>query len=220
MAHSQTKPWYSPIWLWLEMGIVFFGVPWAMTLIHFPKIPVLIGATAICAWALRASPNFSFRKVIRRPFPRAAFTLLALRTMGACLLIGTLCMAFFPERWLDFPRHRPGLYVLVMLLYPVLSAFPQELIYRSFFFQRYASILPHAWAMIAVNSAAFAFLHILYHNAVAVGLSLLAGGLLSNTYAKSRSLVLVSLEHALYGCAALTLGLGEFFYRTSPTWIP
>ena len=40
-----------------------------------------------------------------------------------------------------------------------------------------------------------------------------AGGwLFARDYARHRSLTLVCLEHAAYGCVIFTVGLGRFFY--------
>jgi hypothetical protein len=43
-------------------------------------------------------------------------------------------------------------------------------------------------------------------------LTFFGGYLFAYTYAKTRSLLLVSIEHALYGCLLYTIGLGRFFY--------
>jgi hypothetical protein len=48
---------------------------------------------------------------------------------------------------------------------------------------------------------------------VAPFLSLFVGFMLANSYAQHRSLRLVWIEHALYGCLAFTFGLGWFFYH-------
>lgn len=81
---------------------------------------------------------------------------------------------------------------------------------RAFFFERCEALFGRA--TILMSAVAFAFLHLLYENVVAVVLTLAGGLLFSITYARSRSLRLVWLEHSLYGILVLTIGLGEFFH--------
>ncbi len=44
---------------------------------------------------------------------------------------------------------------MILLFYPVLSALPQEIVFRPLFFRRYGAILPDAHAGIVVNAALF-----------------------------------------------------------------
>ena len=99
-----------------------------------------------------------------------------------------------------------------MLAYPVLSAVPQEFIFCSFFFARFATLFPSTKVMIAVSAIVFAYAHILYINPVAPTLSLIGGYIFASTYAKYKSLALISIEHALYGNALFTVGLGWYFF--------
>jgi membrane protease YdiL (CAAX protease family) len=64
--------------------------------------------------------------------------------------------------------------------------------------------------MIAASSLAFSFVHIIFGNWLAVGLCCLGGLLFSLTYQRSGSLLLASIDHALFGNFIL-LGLGSFF---------
>lgn len=117
-----------------------------------------------------------------------------------------------PDHFLGFPRTAPALWMRVMLLYPVLSVVPQELIWRAFFFQRYREIFATPARMILASAASFAFIHILLENVIAVALTLVGGVLFATTYHRTRSLAAASLEHALYGCLVFTIGLGWYFY--------
>lgn len=44
-------------------------------------------------------------------------------------------------------------------------------------------------------------------------LSLIGGWLFTRRYQRSRSLLAVAIEHALYRQLVFTIGLGEFFYH-------
>jgi membrane protease YdiL (CAAX protease family) len=100
-----------------------------------------------------------------------------------------------------------------MLAYPVLSVYPQGLLYRAFFFDRYATLFPGKWAMILASAAVFAFLHIIFRNWLAVALTFAGGLLFATRYSETGSMATSSLEHALYGCWLFTVGLGQYFYH-------
>ena len=120
-----------------------------------------------------------------------------------------------PELLFEFPRRNPAFWLLIMLLYPLLSVIPQEIIFRSFFFSRYQKLFSHPRAMILMSGVAFGLAHILFHNWVAPLLCLIGGMMFAQTYHRHRSLLLVAFEHALYGDFVFTLGLGRYFYHGS-----
>lgn len=123
-----------------------------------------------------------------------------------------LVWALIPEHFLGFPRTAPALWIRVMLLYPILSVVPQELIWRAFFFRRYRAIFSSTTSMLAASAASFAFVHVLLENMIAVVLTMVGGVLFARTYHRTKSLAAASLEHALYGCLVFTIGLGWYFY--------
>lgn len=119
---------------------------------------------------------------------------------------------FWPQYLLTFPKTHPGMWLIVMLLYPILAAFPQELIFRTFFFHRYSPVFSSDRQLIIINGLSFSLFHLFYGNWVAPVLTLAGGWLFAYRYAKTRSLVLISLEHGLWGNMLFTVGLGYFFY--------
>jgi len=135
--------------------------------------------------------------------------------LGAALTLAT--RVAMPENFLDLPRHRPILWVAIMLLYPLLSVWPQEVIFRRFIFQRYASLFPTALSMVAASALAFGFAHVIFLNAIAVVMTTAGGAMFAAGYARHRSLALSCWEHSLYGCLVFTIGLGRFFY-TGAAW--
>ena len=96
---------------------------------------------------------------------------------------------------------------------------PQEALYRRFLLLRYQRLFGSGAGSVLTSAAAFGFAHIVYGNALAVGLSAAGGLLFAASYRRHRSLALVCLEHALYGCLVFTIGLGRFFY-TGAAWRP
>ena len=64
----------------------------------------------------------------------------------------------------------------------------------------------------AASSIIFAYVHVLFINPVAPLLTIIAGYFFASTFAKHKSLALVTIEHALYGNMVFTLGLGWYFW--------
>jgi membrane protease YdiL (CAAX protease family) len=114
-----------------------------------------------------------------------------------------------------FPRQSLGVWLLILLLYPLLAAYPQEIIFRGFFFQRYGTLFSNQWILILVNGICFGWAHVMYANWIAPVLSTLGGMLFAYRYLKTGSLLIVGIEHGLWGNYLFTLGLGWFFYSGS-----
>ena len=66
--------------------------------------------------------------------------------------------------------------------------------------------------MVCMSAIAFCFAHILFINWVAPILGLAAGIIFALTYQKTKSLIIVSIEHGLYGDVLFFIGLGWFFW--------
>jgi membrane protease YdiL (CAAX protease family) len=188
--------------------VVYFDFP-----ARLPKIPVLALLTLLCGGILLLDRSFPARPFCSRAGQRGFFRSLLWRVPVVSLAILAMTWWLLPEGLFAFPRNRPRLWLLVMLLYPILSAWPQELIYRTFFFHRYRLLFATPVAMIAASALGFAYLHIIFDNWVAVLLSLPAGLLFAHTYHRTGSLHAASIEHAIYGDIAFTVGLGRFFYE-------
>jgi len=115
------------------------------------------------------------------------------------------------ERFLYLPLERPFVWIAIMFLYPLLSVFPQELIFRSYMFERYGAIFSGK-NIVYMSAFAFGFMHIIFGNFIAFFMTIFGGYLFASTYYRSRSILLVSIEHALYGDVIFTSGLGYYFF--------
>ena len=103
--------------------------------------------------------------------------------------------------------------VIMMILYPFLSAFPQEVIFREFFFYRYRLLFKRDAVMYVSGVILFAFAHIYFTNWIVIAFTLVGGIIFSQTYLKTRSLLMVTIEHTLYGLLILASGLTDYFYK-------
>ncbi|MFC2084847.1 type II CAAX prenyl endopeptidase Rce1 family protein [Bacteroidota bacterium] len=106
---------------------------------------------------------------------------------------------FEPDSFLLFLKERFWIWLLVMLLHPIFSAYPQELIYRTFFFHRYKILFKSEKLKIWMSTFSFSFLHIIYDSWIAVILTFVGDYIFSLTYSRTKSLAIVSLEHGIYG---------------------
>ena len=134
------------------------------------------------------------------------------RSLGVLVILILATYIIVPDQLFFLPRQITWLWVIIMLMYPVWSVIPQELIYRTFFFQRYRSLFKRDATLIIASAVSFSFMHIIFENWVAIIFSLIAGIVLSIVYSRHRSLLGISLEHAIYGNIVFTTGLGTFFY--------
>jgi membrane protease YdiL (CAAX protease family) len=63
-----------------------------------------------------------------------------------------------------------------------------------------------------VSAFAFSYMHIVFRNPAAMGLTLIGGVLFAITYEDTESLIISIFEHALYGNFLFTIGLGRYLY--------
>jgi hypothetical protein len=184
--------------------------------VTLPRLVVLGLVTAGCIVLLWRDPAFERRRLFSFGDVRGSLVGTAVRGIAAAGTLLALVLAFRPEALLAWPRKDPALWLAGIAIYPFLSAWPQEVVYRVFFFHRYRALFADPRALVAANAVAFGMLHTVYPNPVAPILSLPAGLLLALTYRRTRSLGSVWLEHSIYGLLLFTIGLGEYFYDGRP----
>jgi membrane protease YdiL (CAAX protease family) len=201
----------------LEFLSLFIGVPLLIFYRVLPNLPIpylLVGAFA-AFFVLRQDPSFDSSRLhsVRGIAPN--LPVLLLRDVVFLVLLGLAVRFFAPQLLFSLVRHAPGFWALVMVLYPLVSVYPQELLYRAFFFHRYQPLFGPGWTLLFANACAFGFVHIIFGNWPAVGLCVVGGLLFASTYQNSGSLLLACIDHALFGNFIFTIGLGHFFYHGS-----
>ena len=207
-----------------EIIVLFYGLPLAYVLgarLWWMPISVLvvsIVATVVALVVLLRDPTFDPTRLTRLRPIRRDDNRPSQRLGEAAVLFAVACIVFtagvaywMPDRLFDLPRHRPGLWLLVVTLYPPLSGYPQELIWRALLFHRYGPLFGKPSWTIGASALAFGWAHVVMLNPLAV-LSTLAGGLIfGRRYVQTGSVLRVTLEHSLYGLLIFTIGLGAFF---------
>jgi membrane protease YdiL (CAAX protease family) len=199
----------------LELGLLFGLAPGVLSLgPRWAVLPGIMAGGGLCLAILLRDPTFPRGRLLQlappwqRPGLRRVLVRAALVWTG---LLAVTLLSCGPDGLFDLPRTRPGIWLAIALLYPVLSVYPQEIMFRAFFFHRYADLLGRPAVRIAVNAALFGWAHVIVHNNMAVLLATAGGILFASTYERSRSLLLVTVEHALYGVFVFTVGLGGMF---------
>lgn len=194
--------------------MLFFALPGLIALGHPAgrQYAGLLSAAAITLVMLLRDRSFARAQLWNKGPMKAALP----RILAQFAIFGTAMAAlvwhFRPEWWLSMPREHAGMWALLMVGYPLLSVYPQNVLYRAFVFQRYRPLFGDGWNMIFASAAAFSAAHIVFQNWTAVALTAVGGVFFAHTYTRTRSVLAASVEHALYGCAVFTVGLGHFLY--------
>ena len=211
MQHIHSKPWLIG-----EFFLLMVALP---TLLYF-VLPIKMLLLVI--WSAALLCHLASRKALSTLIPdwwgKSALTWanlepILLRFAILASLLTLITATTSPELLFNFVRTNPTFWLLVMILYPLLSVVPQEIIFRSFLFTRYRTLFTKPGGMIAASAFAFGYAHILFHNWVAPIMCLIGGAMFALTYTRKRSLALVAFEHALYGDFLFTLGLGRYFFH-------
>jgi uncharacterized protein len=204
-------------WLTLEMLAIYVLTPVALCSLlyryHVPLFELLPPVFAAFILLLLLDRRFSWIETLKR-----GIGLRDLASMVAIFAVAAPLIALFayhdrPDSFLRFPRYAFNLWIMVMILYPLISVTAQEVMYRVFFFHRYRVLFAgDRQAGIVLNAVLFSFSHIIFQNVTTLIISFLGGLLFAWRYESSRSYWALVLEHSLYGNLIFTVGLGRYFY--------
>jgi len=201
--------------LWSELLCIFVAVPILMyerVLPNWP-IPFLLLAMIWALLILRGDLSFDQELLARRAGMGDGLRRVLRRDIPLLALLGLAVWLAAPRFLFSLVKMAPGLWLLVIILYPVFSVYPQELIYRAYFFHRFKPLFGSGSAMIVTSALLFGFVHIIFGNWISIALTAVGGALFGLTYRNSRSLPLACLEHALFGDFIFTIGIGRYFYH-------
>lgn len=127
-------------------------------------------------------------------------------------LVSTAVLAAVrPELLFGPPRRAPQVWLTFLFIYSVFSVIPQALVFRVFFLERYRHLVANERVLILLGAVTFSWAHTIINHPLVYALTFFGGMLFARTYLRSRSLVVTSVEHALYGAWLFTVGLGTVF---------
>jgi membrane protease YdiL (CAAX protease family) len=196
-----------------EFAALYLVAPVVMAVALPPSamFPALFGVTAAGLLLLHLTPGFRWHDLTRgwsRISWRLVLALAAVTAAGGYAVMALTA----PGAIFGLARGNPALLAMIAVLYPVLSALPQEIVFRPLFFRRYGPILPSLRPAIVLNAAVFSFAHLMYWNWI-VALMTFAGGLVfAYAYEVRRNFPEAVVLHAVAGVIAFALGLGVYFY--------
>ena len=203
-----------------EFLVLFVAGPVAYFLVVRGPGMLFPALWAFCFYTLAIlllDPSFERRSLwragaMRRELARIVVTFAVLGAMLTAAVAIYDRVVAGPSILFSMVRERPTLWIVIMIVYPLVSVYPQEIIWRTFMFHRYARLFGSRGLMIVASALAFGHAHIAFHNWLAVGLCIVGGVLFARTFARSRSTLAAWIDHALYGCLVFSVGLGHFFY--------
>jgi membrane protease YdiL (CAAX protease family) len=205
------------LFLALEFVAVFVILPLLIYYRRIPNLPIpyLLVIALLAFLVLWRDPAFNVSQLASWGNARSLLTKILIRDTVCLVGLGIAVYLLAPQLLFSLIRSSPRVWALIFVLYPLGSVYPQELLYRAFFFHRYETLFGRGWGMMLVSAMAFGFVHIIFRNWLAVGLCAIGGLLFSFTYQTSGSFLLACLDHAIFGNFLFTIGLGEYFYHGS-----
>ena len=125
-------------------------------------------------------------------------------------LLGIIYVYYkIPDKLFYVVIEKPKVWLFFLGVYSLISVLPQEFLYRTFFFERYSELFLSKTLFIILNAGLFSLAHLFFANSLVMLLTFIGGLLFAYTYSKTNSVILVIIEHILYGCWLYTLGMGE-----------
>nr|WP_217354490.1 CPBP family intramembrane glutamic endopeptidase [Ruegeria atlantica] len=197
----------------MEFGLFFVAVPVLIAVLFPPNwmFPSLFTFTAIGIILLHCTPGFAWAE-LRYNWRNWTWRELALFTVAMTAFCSAVVMVMRPDVAFRMLLNRPEFLAVIWLAYPIASALPQELLFRSLYFRRYRAILPNGRAAYLLNATLFSLAHLMYWSWI-VAIMTFGGGLLFTWAYRARgSFFYAVLLHAIAGNIIFAAGLGIYFY--------
>lgn len=191
----------------------FVAAPLLIAIFLPPTVmfPALFALTAIGLVLLHFTDGFHWRDLrdgwgdIRWPRVLKFAGLM----LGLCLLV---IVAFAPDQMFNILTRDPKLMLMIFLLYPLVSALPQEIVYRPLFFRRYGAILPKGQGAFVLNAALFSLAHLMYWSWIVAAMTFAGSLVFAWAYEKQQNFPLTVVLHGIAGNLIFLTGLGIYFY--------
>ncbi|PIE13596.1 MAG: CPBP family intramembrane metalloprotease [Rhodobacterales bacterium] len=199
--------------LWIEF-IAFYVVAPLIMAVLLPAtmmFPALFGVTFVGMVLLHITTGFSWRDLLRG---WAALRWGEIIRFGAVVLIASLIIMWgtAPDQMFVLIRERPEIMVMIALFYPVVSALPQEIVFRALFFRRYARILPRGTGVLFLNAALFSLAHLMYWSWIVAVMTFVGGVVFAWAYELRQSFALAVVLHSVAGVVLFCVGMGVYFF--------
>lgn len=201
----QSLPYKS-----IELMLLFVLFPISLVLDYPLWLKGLIGLVGMgyLLWIFIKIEKISFKP--KQSLPWKSFWR---RTSVTFLLIAIITTIYVylksPEQLFYVPLHKPLLFIAILFVYSVFSVWPQEFIYRTFFFRRYEALFSSKIQLVFINALLFSLAHLFLKNTLVIILTFIGGIIFTMSYFSFKSTLLVTIEHAIYGNWLFTVGMGQ-----------
>ncbi|XCF05204.1 CPBP family intramembrane glutamic endopeptidase [Tamlana crocina] len=175
-----------PVWLKLSVGVLGFAY-------------VVFVLLKVEKERFRLSKSINWKRF----WKETAVTFLLIAGISVIYVWATNRDALF-----DVMLNKPSLWLLLLFIYCVFSVYPQEVLYRTFFFKRYEPFFSSKWMAIFTNALVFSLGHLFFKNPLVLFITFVGGLLFAHSFYKTQSTLLVSIQHAIYGSWLFTVGMG------------
>ena len=198
--------------LWAEFAALYIGAPLGIALfmpgnLLFPALAVFSIAGMALLWR---TGGFDWRSLVRGwgqvPVWQVALFGLIVGLTGWAIIETTR-----PDYVRPLTPERLRFLGVIWLFYPILSALPQELIFRPLFFHRFGSLFPDRGTAVLVNAAVLSFAHLMYWSIVVAVLTLIGGWIFARAYLL-RGFLSAWILHGIAGNVLFTVGMGAYFW--------
>ena len=194
----------------IEFFLLFILIPVSLPL-DYPvgiKAGILLLGFVYVIYVLLRVVGISFK--VKKEIAWTSFWKRILRQfIGIALLTSIYVYMVDANKLFCVPLNKPLLWVFILFIYSFLSVWPQEILYRTFFFTRYESLFSNKKLFIFINAIVFSLAHLFFKNTLVLVLTFLGGLLFAYTFVKTKSTSLVTIEHAVYGNWLFTVGMGD-----------
>ena len=203
----------SKTFIIVEFVFLFLALPLILFfLTPIPVLPFLWVVAIWCFFILKKEAKLPKKKFTSFKGLNKVFLTVFIQFVIITFILFAFIYFFMPDKVFSLIKENPLFWLVIMIIYPTLSVYPQELVYRVYFFYRYEQFFKNRNIFIYLNAFLFGYMHILFHNWIAVLLTIGGGFIFARLYEKTHSLMVLFVAHSLYGCMLFTIGLGEYFY--------
>jgi len=202
-------------WRWVEMLALLVAPAWVYYAGWWrPELLVaLVVLGLIGLLILLRDPTFDRRQLWN--FSALKYEYKSMLLLYAMAVVVSVVGVYFfvPEQLFTLVRNRPSLWLMIMVGYPLLSVYAQEVLYRVLFYHRYAVLFGGRWNALIANAVVFAMAHVLFAHWLPIVATFVGGLIFGWRYERRRSLAVAWVEHTIYGQLIFTVGLGIYFFH-------